>query len=903
MVFYLNGQRMEVDVAPRRTLLEVVREELCLTGTKEGCGRGHCGSCAVLVDGKYALACRLLLSRLAGRQVTTIEGLGTPGNLHPLQWAFIHAGAVQCGFCSPGMIVAAQSLLAENPGPSRQQVIRGMRRNLCRCTGYTKIVEAVLLAAAVMRGEKEQSGLLKTGVGGNLPLIDSVEKVCGLTRYAADLKMPGMLHGRVLRSPHPHAEILALDPAPALGVAGVATVVTSKEVTGVNRTGPVVKDQPVLAEDRVRYQGEPVAALAASSRAAAQKGLSRIRVDYRPLAGVDKSDEALQTNAPAIHPEGNLLFTRRIVKGDINQGFARADAVVENTYTTSFNEHAYLEPEAGIAYLDEQGRVTVASCCQNPHYLRDELARILGFPQEKVRVIQTPTGGGFGGKLEISVQGILALLTKKTGRPVKYVYTREESFQSSGKRHPFVMKYRTGASKDGKLTALEVNMVANTGAYASFGSGVLTRAAIHATGPYEVSNVFIQGQLAYTNNPICCAMRGFGAPQVNFALESQLDLLAEKLKIDPLEFRLINAMGEGAVTATGQVLAGPVTIRRAFEELKPFYKSWKASSARQASVDSGIGIAGMWFGIGKTGVDNKSEVCLKLSRDGKVEVLAAAADVGQGSRTILAQIVVSELDVPLEEISVSEADTALAPDADFTCASRQTYFSGGAALQAAQRLKGLIIDRASKLCQCSRENLTLKHGRVVGPGVKMSLKDLAAKCLKPGESLKVTGDFSLPITGNLDPGTGQGVPYPTYTFGAQLAEVEVNRRSAKVKVRRVVAVQDVGKAINPKSVEGQIEGGVVMGIGLALKEEFIPGQTKNFRDYKIPTFEDMPEITCLMIEEGDPYGPLGAKGIGESALMPIVPAVVSGIHRACGVRVFDLPATSERIIGRLQSRT
>jgi CO/xanthine dehydrogenase Mo-binding subunit/aerobic-type carbon monoxide dehydrogenase small subunit (CoxS/CutS family) len=903
MILYLNGQGIEVDVDPRRTLLELLREELDFTGTKEGCGRGHCGSCAVLVDGKYALACRLPLARLIDRQVTTIEGLGKPDNLHPLQWAFIQTGAVQCGFCNPGMIIAAQALLAKNPSPTRQQVISGMRRNLCRCTGYIKIVEAVLLAAAVLRGEREQTDLLQPGREGNLPLIGSVEKVCGLTRYAADMKMPGMLHAQVLRSPHPHAEILTLDPSAALGAAGVDSIVTHKEVPGANRTGPVVKDQPILAEDRVRYQGEPLAALAASSVSAAKKALGHIRVDYRPLACVGKPEEAFLSNAPAIHPQGNLLFSRRIVKGDINEGFARADAVVENTYTTPFNEHAYLEPEAGIAYIDEEGRVTVASCCQNPHYLRRELAGILGLPDERVRVIQTPTGGGFGGKLEMSVQGVLALLTQNSGRPVKYVYSREESFQSSGKRHPFVMKYRTGATRDGKLTALEVNMAANTGAYASFGSGVLTRAAIHATGPYEVPNVFIQGRLAYTNNPVCCAMRGFGAPQVNFALESQLDLLADSLKIDPLEFRLINAMGEGAVTATGQPLAGPVTIRRALEELKPFCESWKVSSVHRASGESGLGIAGMWFGIGKTSVDNKSEVCLKLTREGRVEVLAAAADIGQGSRTILAQIVAAELDLPLEDISVSDADTALAPDADFTCASRQTYFTGGAARQGAERLKESIIDQAARLLQCSAEKLSLKRGSVVGPGGRISLKELAGKWLKPGASFKVMGDFSLPITGQLDAETGQGVPYPTYTFGAQLADVEVDRRNGRAKVRRVVAVQDVGKAINPKSVEGQIEGGVVMGIGLALKEEFIPGQTKNFRDYKIPTFADMPEITCIMIEEGDPYGPFGAKGIGESALMPIVPAVANAIQRACGVRVFDLPASSERIMSGLNRRT
>lgn len=900
--FVLNEKPVELRVDPGRKLVNVLREELGLTGTKEGCGKGDCGSCGVLLDGKFIQSCLLPVSKVRGKKVTTIEAMGSPDKLHPLQKAFIEAGAVQCGFCTPGMIIAATALLHRNPRPSRQDIIRAMNHNLCRCTGYAKIIEAVVMAAAVMRGEAAFPAEEKLGgVGCNVALIDAVEKVCGLSPYAADMNKEGMLYAKVLRASQAHAEISRIDISKAISLPGVAAVITAKDVPGENSTGPVIKDQPVLASDRVRHQGEPLVALAANSLEEAEKAVAAVHVEYKPLKACFDPVEALKDDALAIKKNGNLLLTRRIVRGDIERGFAEADLIVDKVYTTPFNEHAYLEPEAGLSYLDERGRLVVASGCQAPHYTQQEVARILGLPRDKVRVIQATTGGGFGGKLELSGQGVLALLASKTGKPVKYVYSREESFLASGKRHPFVMRYTSGVTRQGRLTALKVEMVANTGAYASFGPGVITRAAIHATGPYQVPNVLIEGKLVYTNNPSCTAMRGFGTPQVAFAVESQMDILAHSLGMEPLSFRLVNAFDEGSVTATGQTFPGPVTIKNALSALKATYESWQTICARSKSalLKPGVGLASMWFGIGKTGMDNRSEVWLKVDEDGRVHLLEAAADIGQGSRTVLAQIVAQELNIGLNRLVVSVADTALAPDADFTCASRQTLFSGGAAKKGAALLKAALAKLAAARLNGSPDDIDLAGGfafRRADPGRKLSFKELARFAREQGVELAAQASFDLPFTCELAPDTGQGLPYPTYTFGAQLAFVQVNLSNGQVRVLKMAAAQDVGRAINPKSVEGQLEGGMVMGIGFALKEEFAVGRTENYSDYPIPTFKDTPEMTIILIEEPDPLGPFGAKGIGESALIPVAPAITNAIYQACGVRVYDLPAKPEKIM-------
>ncbi|MDP2727237.1 MAG: molybdopterin-dependent oxidoreductase, partial [Dehalococcoidia bacterium] len=519
----VNGERRELGVAPRRRLLDVLRDDLMLMGTKEGCGQGQCGACSVLIDGVLTKACLTQVGKVEGKHITTIEGLGSPANLHPLQEAFVQAGAIQCGFCTPGMIMAAKALLDRNPKPSRAEVKEALVENLCRCTGYYKIIDAVMMVADGKKPSITQEIPPDRLIGARAPRVDGVDKATGLAKYGADFWMEGMLYAQVLRSPHPHARILGIDTSEALRLPGVEAVVTAKDIPGVNRFGIQIKDQQVLVEDKVRKVGDAVAAVAATTEAIARQALSLIKVDYEPLESVFDPLAALEPQAPQIHEKGNLLAVRRIIKGDVEKGFAQADLVVENVYSTPFVDHGYIEPEAGVAYIDESGRLVVFACNQGAHYQQEEIATLLGIGKERIRVIQATTGGGFGGKNELSVQGIIALLAYKLKRPVKFVYSRRESFETTGKAQAYQLKYKTGIMSDGRLTAVKVELLVNGGAYASASPVTLVRAVVHSTGPYYIPNVFVEGKLVYTNTCFGAGLRGFGVPQVAFAAESQMD--------------------------------------------------------------------------------------------------------------------------------------------------------------------------------------------------------------------------------------------------------------------------------------------------------------------------------------------------------------------------------------------
>ena len=474
-----------------------------------------------------------------GKDVLTIEGLGTPERLHPLQEAFIEADAVQCGFCTPGTIMAAKALLDRNPAPTREQIAKALGSNLCRCTGYVSILDAVTRAADLGRGVPSPEPPSRCR-GGEHRRADARDKVLGTALYAADLTMPGMVHGAILRSPHPHAEILEIDDSEARALPGVVAVVTARDVPGLNRYGRALKDQRVLADGRVRQIGDAVAAVAATSPEIAAQALSLIRVNYRLLPAILDPAEALKEGAPLIHENGNLLAEKEAHWGDAEAALAQADLVVEESYTTPFVEHAYLEPESALAYRDDEGRLVVRSATQHSHLHRRAVAETMGLPLEQVRILPTVVGGAFGAKTDISCECVAALLVLKTGQPVKIVYSRAESFASTTKRHPFRMRFRTGVTRDGRLTALAAELLADTGAYASAGPGIMVRAFVSLVGPYQFPNVAIHGRVAYTNNTTAGAMRGYGASQVAFAIESQMDIMAAKLGIDPLEFRLMN---------------------------------------------------------------------------------------------------------------------------------------------------------------------------------------------------------------------------------------------------------------------------------------------------------------------------------------------------------------------------
>jgi len=733
-------------------------------------------------------------------------------------------------------------------------------------------------------------------VGVEIPKVDALEKVLGETRYGADLSLKDPLHLKVVRSLKPHAKILKIQLDEALKVEGVERIFTAKDIPGKNLIGIIAKDQPILATDRVRYVGDPIALVAARTEEAAEKAAQKAVVLYEDLPAVTNPEEALKPYAPLIHEKGNLLLEFHVIKGDVQAGFKEADVIVEETYTTTWIDHAYLEPDAGISCVDEEGKITVICPTQNVHYDQKEVASVLGLPIEKVRIIQSGTGGAFGGRLDITVQCLLAVAAFHLKRPVRIVYSREEVFQVISKRHPLKIRYKSGAKKDGKLTAVEIHILGDTGAYASYGATVAIRSAVHATGPYQIPHVRARSQMVYTNNPWSGAMRGFGVPQMAFAHESQMDLLARALKMDPIEIRLKNALTPGSETATGQTLIASVGIRETLRRIKEWRdKAISRRDPKKPNVKKGIGVGSMWYGIGNTGIANPSTAQMEIDLNGEVRLFTGTADIGQGSDTILLQIASEALGLPLGEICLIRADTSVTTDAGATSASRQTYISGNAVLNAIKSLKQEIVNEASHLLDENEKELFIEDGEVkhIKKGcISIPIREIAKR---RGKTLKGEGHFD-PETTKLDPKTGQGSPYATYAFATHLAEVEVDLETGKVKVNRVIASHDVGKAINPKNVIGQIMGGVTMGVGMALMEEYVPGKTISFVNYLIPTSKDVPEVIPIIVEDQEPSGPFGAKGVGEPALIPTAPAILNAIADAIGERIYHLPANLERVL-------
>jgi CO/xanthine dehydrogenase Mo-binding subunit/aerobic-type carbon monoxide dehydrogenase small subunit (CoxS/CutS family) len=562
----VNGRRVKRAVKPFARLLDVLRDDLHLTGTKEGCGAGECGTCSVFVDGKLVKSCLVPVAKVEGADIETVEGLSRSGELSTLQKAFHKTGASQCGYCIPGMVMAATAAIRANPHVGDEEIKERLGGNICRCTGYQKIFDAVALARDVLNGrlparalaEDESDGRF---IGANVRRIDAPSKVSGALKYAGDMTMPGMLHVQVLRSPHAHARILSIDTSEAEAVPGVEAIVTAKDVPGENGFGVFVHDQPIITGDKVRYVGDHVAAVAAEDMATAREALTKIKVAYEVLPGVFDPEEAMRAGAPVLHDYApdNLVMHIPIRTGDVARGFVEADVIVEESYETQQVEHAYLEPEAGLAYVDHDGVVTVVSPSQNITHHRHMLAAALALPINRVRMIMSPVGGGFGGKEDMIYQGILALLAIKTRRPVRLVYTREESVATTAKRHPARIHYRMGLKRDGRITASEVRVIYDGGAYGMSTEGVVRKGAILAAGPYAIANVKIDAYGIYTNNTPSGAFRSFGSLQTQFATESHLDICAERLGLDPFEIRRINAMRDGAITHTQQHL-GSVSL-------------------------------------------------------------------------------------------------------------------------------------------------------------------------------------------------------------------------------------------------------------------------------------------------------------------------------------------------------
>ena len=903
--FKLNGQACSIASNPVTRTSDVLREELGLTGTKVGCDAGDCGACTILIDGEQRFACLTAAGQLEGCDVQTVEGLAKDGKLSPLQQAFHRYGAAQCGICTPGMLMAAQSLLNVKPNPSREEVEDALGGVLCRCTGYSKIVAAVLEASGTETQELPADA--DSGFGSRTRKVDGEPKLLGTEIYGADTAPDDSLWMRVVRSPHPRATFVLPSPEKIIEEnPGLMRILTWQDVPGNNGFGiyPHIKDQPVLAKDQVRYRGEAVAALIGDRKSIEAVTDDDLGIEWGPQDAIESYESALEGKISPVQEihEDNLLARGFLKKGDAESVYEQSLIKAQGTWETSYVEHAYIEPEAGYAVKRGQ-RLELFVSTQTPYMDRDEVAQVLGIAPDQVRIIPSAVGGGFGGKLDCSVQPLLAVAAWILEKPIRCTFTRPESLASSTKRHPAKMKASASCDKDGSLTSLSFEGDFNTGAYASWGPTVADRVPIHCSGPYFVPNILAKTRALLTNGPPSGAFRGFGVPQSAIAHEALMDSLAEQTGIDPLEFRLKNALRKGQKTGSGQLLENSVGQAECLEALQTRWQEWRKASEEfnnhSEIIKRGVGIGCCWYGCGNTSMSNPSTMRVGINSEGTITLYNGAMDIGQGANTIMIQICAEALGLPASSFQFIMGDTDLTADAGKTSASRQAFVSGRASQLAGEHLRAQIIHLAE-----AEEDANLRlDGSTLWVQDKNGEHSILLSDLLPrtnGDVLVGEGTFDPPTT-KLDE-NGQGSPYATYGFGAHIAEVEVDLKLGTTRVLRLAAAHDVGKTVNPTQVEGQIQGGVAQGLGMALMEEYVQGVTENLHDYLIPTVGDMPDIEILLIEDPEPLGPFGAKGIGEHALIPTAPAILGGIRQATGVSIHRIPATPDRVLQAIQQK-
>lgn len=882
ITFTLNGQPVTSSAAPTRRLSDVLREELGLKGTKVGCDAGDCGACTILLDGRATCACLIPAARVTNCHVQTVEA-ETP-QLSRLRAAFLRHGAAQCGICTPGMLMAGAELLARIPAPSEAEAEAALGGVLCRCTGYRKII-----AALCDTNDSPVAALPKgPSTGQPIPRLDGVAKVAG-DLFGADVAPANSLILRAVRADLPHASFTFGDLATYAARPGIAAVFTAADIPGRNAFGviPAFADQPALATSPTRFRGEAVALVAFEPGHPAD--LSDFPINWQERPALTDAETATQSNN-LLHENrpANLLIQGRVAKGDAAAALAQSAHVVSGDMTTTFVEHAYIEPEAGSAWM-EGNVLCIRACTQAPMMDRDETAAILNLPPDRVRILPSAVGGGFGSKLDVSLQPLLGLAALRLNRPVRMTYSRAESMASTTKRHPARMTGRIGCNATGRITALEFDGVFDTGAYASWGPTVANRVPVHATGPYLTPHVIATARAVHTHNPVSGAFRGFGVPQAAIWQETLFDRLAEKAGFDRLEFRLQNALRDGEPSATGQILQA-TGIAACLTALRPHWQRALAEAA--AHPYRGVGIAGCWYGCGNTALPNPSTIRIGITPKGELILHQGATDIGQGSNTVITQIAADALGLPLDTFHLIGPDTKLTPDAGKTSASRQTFVTGRAALAAGRSLRAAILRRAnaSDAATLSLEGATLTVTE--GP-VRRDIPLASLPANDHGYVLMAEETYDPP-TSPLDE-NGQGSPYAVYGYGAQMVELSVDPTLGTVKLLKVTAAHDLGKTINPLLATGQIEGGIAQGIGLALMEEYIPGRTENLHAYLIPTTGDVPPIDSLLIEIPDPEGPFGAKGLGEHVLIPTAPAILNAIRHATGAEITRLPALPHRI--------
>ena len=843
MELVLNGRRVVAEVREGESLLELLRDDLGVRSVKDGCApEGSCGACTVLVDGHAVVSCAQAAARVAGKQVVTQKGLSDETRR---VWAesFVTAGASQCGFCSPGIVMKAEGLLHKNPDPTRDEIARALKGNLCRCTGYVKVVDAIERVAAARRGQPQPTPERSGRVGARAARYEGEELALGDKPFVADLTAPGMLHGALRFSDHPRAHVLRIDTSRAKAYPGVVAVLTASDVPGERAQGTLTRDwrQLVAEGETTAYVGDVLALVAADSRHTAREAAALVEVEYEVLEPVTDPFESLELDAPKLHPGGNVLSVSRIRRGDVDDALAEAAHVVSETYRTQFVEHAFLEPESSLAVPLEDGKLRIYSQGQGVWEDRRQIASLLGEPEDHVRVTQVSTGGAFGAKEDLNVQGHAALLARATARPVLVTLSRRESLRFHSKRHPMWLDYTLGCDEEGRLVALRARIIGDTGAYASVGDKVLERAAGHACGAYRVPNVDVEATAVYTNNPPCGAMRGFGVNQSNFALEGALDLLAERVGIDGWEIRWRNALEAGDTFGTGQKLGPGVGLKKTLLAVRDAYRGAEFAGIACGVKNTGIG----------NGVPEYGHAVLRPEQDGTVTLFHSWTEMGQGVHTVLRQIACEELGLPPERVRVV-VDTERELDTGQTTASRSTVLGGSAVLDAARQLKK-ALDGQPVEALANREF----HGRYV-------------------VDWTTANDAAVPVT------------HLAYGWATQVVLLD-----DEGGLEKVIAAHDVGRAINPLLVEGQIEGAVHMGLGQALSEEFVVEDgipvTETLKSLHIIPPTGMPEVECILVEEPQPEGPFGAKGVGEAALVPTAAAVAGALHAFDGIHRTELP--------------
>lgn len=930
VAFQVNGEPVSCQGVPELNLLRFLRDQLRLTGTKDGCDEGHCGTCMVLIDDKPTRACLVKMRTLEGKRVRTIEGISWNGDLHPFQRALVDNGGIQCGFCTPGMVISGVDLLDHNPNPSVVEIKKALRLNLCRCGCYVEIIQSVQQAAQVLRrqtGHACRSSYSGELVGISVPDKEGEEKVQGRLTFADDMYLEGMLYGKALGVSYPHAEVISIDTSQAQIMPGVACVLTAKDIPGSKCFGAMVPNQPVLCDTKVRSSGDALALVFAESLEQAEAAATAIQVKWRKLEVVDSPQKALGAGAARLHEQGNIC--RHVLRnvGDVEKGFREADVIVEEDFTTPFVEHAYLEPESGLAVPSSDGRVTVYCPTQSPFDNRRQIAASLGVPEEKVRVIPTPAGGAFGGKVDITIQIWVALGAAITRRPCKITLTRRESLRMSTKRHAYTMHYKVGARKDGSITAVDACLLSDAGPYAGVSPLVMDQALIFSCGPYVIPNARIEGWAVYTNNADGGAFRGFGINQPAFAMESCMDMLAEKLGMDALELRLKNALEVGKTTIGGELL-------RASAPMKEVLRSVKAALEKMSPVQSekkvGIGLAAGFKNVGAgRGIVDSAGSTIELTKEGDVLLRLSTVDMGQGNRTTMAQLAAETIGVSYDRIKVISGDTDLVHKAMRAVGERQTFCGGNAVLVSARQFQEALLAYVANHYGVSASDLSLKNNKVMnGEQCLIPLEELGRFTAAEGEVIRADYNYIAPRTypfleqdprdlsaglqrTDMKHGDQYAPPedyrnYPSYAYTAQLAVVEVDEVTGKVKVLKIIAAHDVGRALNPSKIQGQLEGSCLMGLGYALSEQYRVEKgihlTRNLGQCRIPTIRDLPEIECIIIEDPDPNGPLGAKGISEVATVPSTPAIINAIYNAVGVRITSLPATKEKVLAALKKR-